>query len=229
MISSIVTDIEGTTSSISFVHEVLFPYASENLEAFVIRHKNEPDVQTQLAEAASIAKINASDAPAIIKQLLQWIADDQKVTPLKALQGMIWKQGYENGDFQGHVYDDAYLGLKRWHQSGIKLYVYSSGSVAAQKLLFSHTKHGNLDPLFTGNFDTRIGGKKEPEAYQKILTELNKPAKEVLFLSDILEELDAAKAVGMFTCWLVRKDQKPNSDRHIVVDSFEDIALGDFK
>mgnify|MGYP000134852395 CR=1 FL=1 len=229
MISSIVTDIEGTTSSISFVHEVLFPYASENLEAFVMQHQNETTVQTQLSEAASIAQINASDIPAIIKQLLQWVADDQKVTPLKALQGMIWKSGYENGDFQGHIYDDAYLGLKRWHKSGIKLYVYSSGSVTAQKLLFAHTKYGNLDPLFTGNFDTRIGGKKQAIAYQKILDELNKPAQEVLFLSDILEELDAAKTAGMFTCWLVRKGQKPNSDRHLVVDSFEDIALEYFK
>jgi enolase-phosphatase E1 len=161
MISMIVTDIEGTTSSISFVHDVLFPYASAHLESFILQNKTSPDVRTQLDEAASIAGLALSDTSAIIKQLLQWIADDQKITPLKAIQGMIWQQGYKNGDFKGHIYEDAYDVLNVWKKLGIKLHVYSSGSVAAQKLLFAHTKHGDLNTLFSDNFDTLIGGKKE--------------------------------------------------------------------
>lgn len=225
MISTIVTDIEGTTSSISFVHEVLFPYASVHLESFILQNLDTPDLRVQLDEAASIAGLASSDTPAIIKQLLQWIADDQKITPLKAIQGMIWKLGYSNGDFKGHIYEDAYATLSAWKKSGIKLHVYSSGSVAAQKLLFGHTKYGDLNTLFSENFDTLIGGKKETSSYLNICKRLNEPAHQILFLSDIIEELDAAKNAGMQTYWLVREEDLPAQAHHRAVSSFKDIKL----
>jgi len=225
MISSIVTDIEGTTSSISFVHEVLFPYASAHLESFVLQNQASSDVRTQLEEAASIAGLALSDTGAIIKQLLQWITDDKKISPLKVIQGMIWQKGYENGDFKGHIYEDAHQALAHWKKSGIKLHVYSSGSVAAQKLLFGHTNYGNLNSLFNGYFDTLIGGKKEASSYFNIIDSLDVPAHEVLFLSDVAEELDAAKEAGMLTYWLIRDGELPSHPQHMVAQSFSDIAL----
>jgi len=225
MISTIVTDIEGTTSSISFVHEVLFPYASTHLESFVIHNQDTPDVRTQLDEVAVIAGLALSDTNAIIKQLLQWIADDQKITPLKAIQGMIWHLGYKNGDFKGHIYEDAYLALTHWKQSGVKLHVYSSGSVTAQKLLFGHTDYGDLNALFSGHFDTLIGGKKETKSYQKIIEQLKTPAHKILFLSDVIEELDAAKEAGMHTCWLIREGNLPLQSQHKMAKFFSDITL----
>lgn len=228
MISTIVTDIEGTTSSISFVHEVLFPYAASHLENYVLQNKDDTSVKSQLAEVASIARLEPSDTPAIIKQLAQWINEDRKVTPLKALQGMIWKTGYESGDFQGHIYEDAYQALVSWNKRAINLYVYSSGSIAAQKLLFGHTAYGDLNYCFKGNFDTRIGGKKEAASYQKILSEINQPGQEVLFLSDIIEELDAALAAGMRTCCLVRDAQQSPGSGHPVVSNFSEIDLDSF-
>jgi len=221
----IVTDIEGTTSSISFVHEVLFPYASAHLESFVLHNQNSPDVRTQLDEAARIAGLALSDTDTIIKQLLQWIADDKKITPLKAIQGMIWQQGYKNGDFKGHIYEDAYLALRHWESSGIKLHIYSSGSVTAQKLLFGHTDFGNLNTLFSDNFDTLIGGKKETSSYRKIIEQLKVAAHNILFLSDTVEELDAAKEAGMQTYWLVRAGDLPTKPHHRIAQSFSDIAL----
>lgn len=225
MISIIVTDIEGTTSSIRFVHEVLFPYASAHLESFVLQNQTSPDVRTQLDEAASIAGLALSDTDAIIKQLLQWMTDDQKITPLKAIQGMIWQLGYSNGDFKGHIYEDAYQALTHWKKAGIKLHVYSSGSVKAQKLLFGHTHYGDLTHLFNGYFDTLIGGKKAVSSYLNIINSLAVPAHEVLFLSDILEELDAAKEAGMQTYWLVRDGELPRHPRHMLAQSFSDIDL----
>lgn len=225
MISMIVTDIEGTTSSISFVHDVLFPYASKHLESFILQNLNTPKVRAQLDEVARAANLTASDSSAMIKQLLQWIKEDKKITPLKAIQGMIWQQGYTQGDFSGHVYDDAHEALLNWHATGIQLYVYSSGSVAAQKLLFGHTKFGNLNTLFSGHFDTLIGGKKETSSYVKISDHLSVPATEILFLSDIVEELDAAKEAGMQTYWLIREGQLPAQSVHRIATTFEEIIL----
>jgi len=225
MISMILTDIEGTTSSISFVHEVLFPYASTHLESFVLHNQKVPEVRTQLDEVANIAGLALSDTPGIIKQLVHWIADDQKITPLKAIQGMIWQQGYKNGDFKGHIYEDAYKALTHWKESGVQLHVYSSGSVTAQKLLFGHTVYGDINSLFSGHFDTLIGGKKETGSYRKIIEQLNEPADKILFLSDIIEELDAAKEAGMQTYWLVREGNLPIQPRHRTAQYFGDITL----
>jgi len=224
MIKAIVTDIEGTTSSLSFVHDVLFPYAQEHMAAFVRGHAEAPevvallnDVQQEVAQELSLDEI--------IEQLLLWISEDKKITPLKALQGMIWEAGYKGGDFTGHVYADAIECIKKWHAQGIKLYVFSSGSVKAQQLLFGYSDAGDLTPLFSGYFDTRIGNKRETDAYQTIIKHIGLAAEEILFLSDIRQELDAAKLAGMQTAWLVRDNQIDEQVTHHQVQDFSQIEL----
>ncbi len=206
MIKAIVTDIEGTTSSIDFVHQSLFPYARAHLRAFLRAHAGEPAVAEQIAETSRLEG-RALDVDAAAAVLERWIDEDRKLTPLKALQGMIWAQGYAAGELKGHVYPDTAPQLRRWHAQGQRLYVYSSGSVEAQKLIFGHSDAGDLTPLFSGYFDTRIGGKREADSYRAILKELALPGAEVLFLSDVGEELDAAREAGMHTCQLLRDDK----------------------
>ena len=224
MIKAVITDIEGTTSSISFVHDVLFPYARARMREFVRSHAVDPRVVPHLDEVRQLSKPNL-DLDGVIQELINWIDQDKKVTPLKALQGLIWEQGYRDGDFHGHIYADAYEKLVLWHAQGIALYIYSSGSVYAQKLLFGHTKYGDLTPLFSGYFDTRIGAKAEVTSYQRIVTELDLPADQLLFLSDIKAELDAAKAAGLKTVWLVRDGEVDKAAAHPQVHDFHAIDL----
>ena len=230
----ILTDIEGTTSSIAFVKDVLFPYAAQHLPDYIRNHLSNPQVQEHLTATAQLAaaeglNIDASDHEALIALLQEWIAADRKVTPLKALQGLIWESGYKNRDYTAHMYADATEYLQRWHANGIPLYVYSSGSVQAQKLFFGYSQDGDLLPLFSGHFDTLVGGKREAGSYRNILAELQKQhdiqAADVLFLSDIAEELDAAREAGMQTCWLVRDAALPQNPTHTAVNSFADIVL----
>ncbi len=224
MIKAIVTDIEGTTSSLSFVKEVLFPYARANLAEYVRRHADEPQVKTLLDDTCK--EVGAElDTRELIAQLIQWIDEDKKVTPLKSLQGLIWESGYLQGDFKGHVYPDAADNLKAWKAEGLDLYIYSSGSVYAQKLLFAHTEYGDLTSLFSGYFDTHIGGKKEQQSYCKIAGQLGIPADQLLFLSDIKEELDAAKAAGFQTIWLTRDSAPDLQAEHPQVSSFNQIII----
>src|SRR3990167_7309294 len=143
-VEAILTDIEGTTTSISFVHDILFPYAKEHVQAYLVMYHNEPVVAQIINEVARMAQISNGDLPGVTQTLLTWMEQDKKITPLKTLQGMMWKTGYERNDFQGHVYGDAFQELKRWKEQGLALYVYSSGSVSAQKLLFSHSTYGDL-------------------------------------------------------------------------------------
>ena len=223
-IKAILTDIEGTTSSISFVHQVLFPYARANLASYVREHQQAPMVRSQLeAVAAEVGcHLNIEEA---IATLLGWIDQDKKITPLKNLQGLLWEKGYRDGDFKGNLYEDAKRGLERWHQAGVTLYVYSSGSVYAQQLLFGFSEYGDLNPLFSGNFDTKIGGKKEAQSYRAIAQEIDLPSATILFLSDIVEELDAANEAGMQTYWLVREGIVPMNSIHRVAKSFDEILL----
>ncbi|MBS0590040.1 MAG: acireductone synthase, partial [Proteobacteria bacterium] len=199
MIRAIVTDIEGTTSSIDFVKDVLFPYARTRLPAFIETHADKPDVQHWLHEAAREAGLVSASRQEIIALLLHWIDEDRKATSLKALQGLIWEDGYASGEFRGHVYPDVRKNLEKWREQGLALYVYSSGSVAAQKLLFGYSEAGDLTPLFSGYFDTTIGAKREADSYRRIAEAIAIPAMEILFLSDIEQELDAAAHVGMQT------------------------------
>ena len=220
-IEIILTDIEGTTTSISFVHDVLFPYAKAHVRDYLLVHCREPSVAQVIDEVRQITETPNAELAQVTETLLTWMEQDKKITPLKTLQGMMWKDGYERGAFRGHVYDDAFSELQRWKKQGLSLYVYSSGSVPAQKLLFAHSVHGDMTPLFSGYFDTKVGGKKEKSSYQKIAEELKiKPAK-ILFLSDVIEELDAAKAVGMQTFLIVRDEKIPSSNcPHPVAHNF---------
>lgn len=220
MLRAIVTDIEGTTSSLSFVKDVLFPYARQRLPEFIRTHGNDPKVMGLLQEAGAVAGRHLN-MDQLIAQLIQWIDEDRKVTPLKTLQGLIWEAGYKQGDFRGHVYPEVEGCLKQWKSQGIDLYVYSSGSVQAQWLLFAHTKYGDLTPLFSGYFDTSIGHKRDVASYVTIAHAIELPPPAVLFLSDILEELDAARVAGMQTVWLRREDPIDPTAVHRQVTDFK--------
>lgn len=199
---AIVIDIEGTTSSIAFVHEVLFPYSRARLAQFVA--ENPDKVEPILGAVRVEVGKQDLDTDGCIASLLEWHDADRKIGPLKELQGLIWAEGYDSGTLRGHIYDDAAAALRRWHEAGIALYVYSSGSVAAQKLLFGHTVHGDLAGLFSGHFDTAVGGKREAASYRAIAEAIGLPAGEILFLSDVVEELAAAQQAGLSVILVVR-------------------------
>lgn len=208
MKKNILTDIEGTTSRIAFVKEVLFPYARRALPAFVRRHGREPEVRRWLdAAALDIGGVVGDEC--LVEILQQWIDADRKHTALKALQGMIWKNGYQQGEFKTHIYPDAAEALRRWREAGHKLYVYSSGSVPAQRLFFSHSEAGDLTPLFSGYFDTETGPKREADSYRAIAEAIGRAPGEILFLSDVVEELDAARAAGLDTVLIDRREDYP--------------------
>jgi enolase-phosphatase E1 len=192
---AILTDIEGTTSSLSFVHEVLFPYARARLPAWVAEHGGD------------------------LAQLLAWMDADAKVTQLKDIQGRIWAAGYAAGELTGHVYPDAAEALRRWHGDGLKLAVFSSGSVAAQKLIFGHSDQGDLAPLFSGWFDTTTGPKREAMSYLMIADALGVSPADMLFLSDIAAETDGAKAAGMRAMLIDREHGQGD------IASFDEVVL----
>ncbi|MCG7200031.1 acireductone synthase [Marinobacter pelagius] len=221
MIRVILTDIEGTTSSISFVHDVLFPFAAKHLPGFVTENRDVPAVAEQLDAVAEKSGVDRTDVDGLVDVLQQWIREDRKETSLKALQGMVWEQGYQQGELKGHIYPDAADYLQRWHDRGLRLFVYSSGSVKAQKLIFGFTTEGDFTPFFSGYFDTRIGGKKEADSYRNILKELGVEPETVLFLSDVEAELEAASAVGLKTAWLVREGELPDTSRFVARDFSE--------
>ena len=228
---AILTDIEGTTSSISFVKNVLFPYARAALPGFVAEHGQRPDVRRWLDAVATEVAAAACDDAVIVETLQGWIDADRKHTALKALQGMIWDTGYRNGDYTAHLYPEVADALRRWHAAGIPLYVYSSGSVAAQKLFFGFSDAGDLNGLFSGNFDTEIGGKRQADSYRQIVSAIGVPAGEIVFLSDVVEELDAAREAGLRTVLLDRLDDYPAprlgeaAHDHVRAETFSQITL----
>jgi enolase-phosphatase E1 len=224
VIRAIVVDIEGTTSSIDFVHRTLFPHARARMRAFLRANAGDDRVQQLLADIEQVENqtLSLDDAADVLER---WIDEDRKYTPLKALQGMIWKEGYAAGELKGHVYADTPDALRRWHAAGKKLYVYSSGSVEAQQLIFGHTDFCDLTPLFSGYFDTRVGGKREAQSYARILKEIGLPGAEVLFLSDGGEELEAARAAGLHACQLLRDDKAVPAPAHPQAKSFADVSV----
>ena len=206
---AILTDIEGTTSSIAFVAETLFPYARARLPAFVAAHPEET--------APILAEVAAMEPGDPVATLTRWIDEDRKATPLKTLQGMIWADGYRERAFTGHIYPDAVAALRRWHEAGIALYVFSSGSVPAQKLLFGHSDAGDLTPLFSGYFDTTTGPKREAASYRAIADAIGLAANEILFLSDTPQEIAAAREGGL-SALLIDRDGAAGD-----IASFEDV------
>lgn len=211
----ILTDIEGTTSSISFVHETLFPYAYDRMDSFVTNNQN------SLSEVLNTIPGTLAEK---ISTLKTWIKEDKKEKTLKDIQGLIWEAGYKNGEIKGHVYPEVAECLNQWQKAGIMLGVYSSGSVHAQKLLFKYSTAGDLDQLFTHNFDTAVGHKREARSYENILKAINMNASDVLFLSDIKEELDAAKSCGINTIHLDRMNVFSNTG-HTIVNNFSEIKI----
>lgn len=192
-------DIEGTTTDINFVHKVLFPYATERMADFVRKNPQHP----------AVLEVGQSSTDATISTLMGWIREDKKVGALKTLQGEIWVEGYHHGAFKGHVYPDVKPAWEHWKKQGLTLAIYSSGSVPAQKLIFGHSQDGDLTPLLSAYFDTKVGGKRESRSYETIANELKVPSAEVTFFSDIKEELDAARAAGMKTVHLFRSGTAP--------------------
>jgi len=230
MPQAILTDIEGTTSSISFVKDVLFPYARRALPGFVRAHGNEPSVRKWL-DAVAAENGGMCRDEMIVEVLQGWIDQDRKHTALKALQGMIWAAGYDSADFTAHIYPDAAPALRKWHDAGLPLYVYSSGSVPAQRLFFGHSDAGDLTGLFSGWFDTEVGGKRESGSYRRIAELIDIPGGEILFLSDVVEELDAAREAGLDTVLVDRLADylQPrtgdDANGHRRVESFADISV----
>ena len=235
MNSAIVIDIEGTVGSIAFVRSVLFPYAKRKLPDWVRQHAEQPEARhwlDQVARELGAPERTVSDDQ-VVAQLLEWIDSDRKHTALKALQGLMWRDGYLQNEYQSHIYPDAALALAQWHSTGYHLYVYSSGSIPAQKLFFSHSQSGNLLPLFSGFFDTEIGGKREVASYQRIAThitaELGNRPEPLLFLSDVIEELDAARSAQFQTVLVDRVEDYPaprlDSHGHRRVVSFSELVL----
>ena len=222
----ILTDIEGTTTSISFVHDVLFPYAYKALPSFVQENLSVPVVTTILEQVRSEIGDPTAEVERLILKLLNWIEADRKVTPLKTLQGLIWENGYLNGEIRGHLYEDAYQELTCWYKQGMRLCVYSSGSIKAQKLLFQHSVFGDVSYLFERYFDTTIGQKKEAGSYGKISQVLDVAATEILFLSDVEAELSASAKIGMNTMMLAR-ETKPQTT-FTVAENFPQVSQSIF-
>ena len=228
MKTTILTDIEGTTSSISFVRDVLFPYARAALPGFVREHGHEPEVRHWL-DMVALENGGLCRDEMIVETLQGWIDEDRKHTALKALQGMVWAAGYREGDFTAPLYPDVVPALRAWHESGHPLAVYSSGSVPAQRLLFSHTDAGDLVPLFRGFFDTEVGHKRDADSYRLIADQLDRKPEDILFLSDVVAELDAAREAGMRTALLDRREDYPQprtgdaANGHARAESFAEI------
>ncbi|NWA63286.1 acireductone synthase [Pantoea sp. B9002] len=222
MIRAIVTDIEGTTSDIQFVHQVLFPYARQHLAAYVRENHTDENVAAALNAVRAESAAPQASLEELITTLTNYIDEDRKSPGLKALQGMIWRAGYVEGQFTGHLYPDVLPAFERWQQQGIGLYVYSSGSVAAQKLLFGYSDEGDLTSLFSGYFDTGVGAKREAQSYRNIAEKIGLAPPSLLFLSDIYQELDAAADAGWHTVQLIR-GEADNASRHHQVNDFSQI------
>lgn len=201
-------DIEGTTTDINFVHKVLFPYSKERMAAFVKENQNDSDVLAAINDVKNTINseenrtLNSVDE--VIMVLESWIKNDRKHGALKTLQGLIWDQGYKNGDFQGHVYEDVKPFFEKLKSLGFDIGIYSSGSVHAQKLIFGYSTSGDLTKFISYYFDTKVGAKREVASYENILREVKRNANEVTFFSDIPQELVAAQQAGINPVHLVR-------------------------
>jgi enolase-phosphatase E1 len=234
-VAAVVTDIEGTTTSISFVYDVLFPYAAARLEEYCSHLGSRPDPAPELAGA--IAQLRQEfltesgqgvdlptfgDGAAYARRLMDL---DRKSTGLKRLQGLIWDEGYRSGALRAHLFPDVPPALRAWARDGVRLRVFSSGSVHAQKLLFGHTEEGDLSKLFEGFHDTTTGPKQEAAAYQAIAAAFGLPPEAILFLSDVRGELDAAATAGLVTGLLLRPGNRPaEAGPHPSYTSFAGLA-----
>ena len=229
-VRGILLDIEGTTTPISFVHDVLFSYARAHARDFL---KNNQDSDEVRADIALLREEHAADVsqnlqpPESIADYIDWLTDrDRKSTGLKSLQGKIWRQGYLDGTLKSQVFGDVAPALERWHAAGLRIAIFSSGSVLAQQLLFAHTDAGDLTKFIDDYFDTNVGKKGEPESYRRIATALGLEPNEILFISDVVAELEGAKEAGMKTLLSVR----PGNSRQEwpqAINSFDEVVSQD--
>lgn len=225
-------DIEGTTTPIDFVHKVLFPYARERVMAFVQANFDmlQPEIVQLAAEHAAdssyMTGLETDSARSVADYLTHLIETDRKSTPLKSIQGKIWRAGYESGELRSQIYEDVPRTFERWKIEGKTIAIYSSGSILAQKDLFKYTDHGDLTPFISDYFDTNVGGKRESESYAKIAEELGSEPADILFVSDVQAELNAAALAGLRTALSIREGNPKiiESIIHPVIRSFDDIS-----
>ena len=221
---AIVLDLEGTTTPITFVRDVLFPYARERLPAVLRTRQSEPQIVALIREAAKLSDAASLDVEDAIRLFLAWSDADRKLPPLKALQGIVWKQGYIDGTLSSPVYPDVTSALRTWRERGIDLYVYSSGSVDAQRLLLRHSSEGDLTVYFRGYFDATIGPKIDADSYRAIQVATGLDAGELVFLSDSAAEITAARSAG----WrgiLVERDGPAPGREPPAIASFSELDL----
>ncbi|MBC7798237.1 MAG: acireductone synthase [Pyrinomonadaceae bacterium] len=215
---AVLLDIEGTTTPIDFVHKTLFPFSRKRLHSFVA--ENFANLQNEIASLHAEHKIDESKGEnlspfdelsivSIVEYLNYLIDDDRKSTALKSIQGKIWREGYENGELKGELFEDVSSAFERWKNAEKTVAIFSSGSVLAQKLIFKHSIHGDLSQYISAYFDTTIGTKRDVESYRKIAENLRFPPVEILFVSDVVEELDAANDAGMKTLLSIRPNNAP--------------------
>ncbi len=241
---AVLLDIEGTTTPIHFVYEVLFPYAQRELQNYLEQHWSDPNVQEDLetlmdhfakqprdeegrplSDGEDQSTVDAFKSEVI--ERIEWAMDqDSKHPQLKSLQGRIWQRGYKEGELKAPVYDDVPEALEAWKQAEIPVYIYSSGSVAAQKLLFEHSDHGDLRPYLAGYFDTHTGNKKKPESYRTISDEVGVASDALLFVTDNLEEAEAARQAGLEVA-ISERPGNPDIEEHDfpVIESFDELEL----
>ena len=224
-VRGILLDIEGTTSSISFVHDVMFPFVRTHLSDFLRRrwHSSEMDtVREQMAkddgqsgwdEWLEARRVEPESALEACQQRIgAWMDADAKVTGLKSLQGLIWESGFASGQLRSHVYPDVLPAINAWRKQGLDVRIYSSGSIAAQKLFFGHVAdHGNVLNLFSGHYDTTIGSKREADSYRKLAADWGLAPEQILFVSDLEPELAAASAAGLHVVASIRPGNAPLS------------------
>ncbi|MHA5047554.1 acireductone synthase [Streptomyces sp. SD15] len=228
-IDSVVLDIEGTTSATGFVVDVLYPYSRSRFGALLSERSGDPEVARAVAQVRELIGEPDADAVRVEKALGEWLDEDRKATPLKTLQGLIWSEGFARGDLVSHFYDDVLPALRRWHAAGVRLHVYSSGSVAAQRAWFRSSPEGDLLPLVEGLYDTENAGpKQEPQSYATIAAALGVAPGRILFLSDRPGELDAARAAGWQAVG-VRRPGEPYYEQgvgdHPQAGTFDEITI----
>lgn len=236
-VRGVLLDIEGTTSSIAFVHDVLFPYSRAHLDAYLDQHWNAPETLTALnwlardAGAPSWAAWTSGDSPAdarrrVREEVRRLMDADAKSTGLKELQGLIWRTGFESGQLQSHFFPDVPAALESWAARGLDVRIYSSGSVAAQRLFFAHTERGDLSHLLRGHYDTTTGPKREASSYCRIAADMQIRPGSILFLSDVVPELDAALEAGLQTRLVVRPGNAPApaGHQHQAIRDFGELA-----
>ncbi|MFJ2892140.1 acireductone synthase [Streptomyces sp. NPDC087305] len=228
-VDAVVLDIEGTTSATGFVVDVLYPYSRSRFAALLSERAEDPVVARAIAQVRELTDSPDADAVQIEKYLNTWLDEDRKATPLKTLQGVIWSEGFARGDLVSHFYDDVVPALRAWHSAGLRLYVYSSGSVAAQRAWFTSSPEGDLLSLVSGLYDTENAGpKQEPESYRRIAEATGVEPSRLLFLSDRPGELDAAVAAGWHAVG-VRRPGEPYFEQgvgdHAEAGAFDEIGI----